>query len=154
MKKTIITTITLILAIILIYNIKIYSGTLVCVNEFTEDNVSFKTTYQVEYNKKVVTKLISVETITTTDEDLIKDYKTNLEMMYLRYNEVPHYTNTISVKDNKLTSKTTINYKKIDLNKLIKIDSSFKEVIKDNKVSITKLKKQYTSTGAYCKYKD
>ena len=42
-----------------------------------------------------------------------------------------------------LTSKTIIDYEKINLNELVKVDSSFNEVIKNNKVSITKLKKQY-----------
>ena len=82
------------------------------------------------------------------------DYKTNLEMMYLRFNEIPHYQNTISIKENTLTSKTIINYSKIDLDELIKVDSSFNEVIKNNKISITKLKEQYASTGALCKYKN
>ena len=75
-------------------------------------------------------------------------------MMYLRFNEIPHYQNTISIKENTLTSKTIINYSKIDLGELIKVDSSFNEVIKNNKISITKLKEQYASTGALCKYKN
>ena len=75
-------------------------------------------------------------------------------MMYLRFNEIPHYQNTISIKENTLTSKTIINYSKIDLDELIKVDSSFNEVIKNNKISITKLKEQYASTGALCKYKN
>ena len=157
MKKIIISTtiiIVLILTVIIGYNIKIYSGTLVCTNTYEEDSVSFKTTYKVEYKKKYVTKLVSIETINTYDVTLLNDYKTNLEMMYLRFNEIPHYQNTISIKENTLTSKTIINYSKIDLDELIKVDSSFNEVIKNNKVSISKLKKQYVSTGAYCKYKN
>ena len=85
---------------------------------------------------------------------LLNDYKTNLEMMYLRFNEIPHYENTISIKKTTLTSKTIIDYDNINLNELVKVDSSFNEVIKNNKVSITKLKKQYDLTGAYCKYKN
>lgn len=157
MKKIIIsaTIITvLILTVIIGYNIKIYSGTLVCTNTYEEDSVSFKTTYKVEYKKKYATKLVSIETINTYDVTLLNDYKTNLEMMYLRFNEIPHYQNTISIKENTLTSKTIINYSKIDLDELIKVDSSFNEVIKNNKISITKLKEQYASTGALCKYKN
>lgn len=157
MKKILVTiTIVVLLIIIVIvgYNIKIYSGTLVCTNTYNEDNISFKTTYQVVYKERYATKLVSVETITTQETSLLNDYKTNLEMMYLRFNEIPYYNNTISIKGETLTSKTTIDYSKIDLNKLIKVDSSFNEVIKNNKISISKLKKQYISTGAYCKYKN
>ncbi len=157
MKKIIITIsiiVVLILTVIIGYNIKIYSGTLICTNTYEEDNVQFKTTYQVEYKKKYATKLVSIETINTYDVTLLNDYKTNLEMMYLRFNEIPHYENTISIKKTTLTSKTIIDYDKINLNELVKVDSSFNEVIKNNKVSITKLKKQYDLTGAYCKYKN
>ena len=157
MKKILISItiiIFLILTVIVGYNIKIYSGTLVCTNTYQEDDISFKTTYHVEYKKKYATKLVTIETKTTTETQILKDYKTNLEMMYLRFNEIPYYNNTISIKGETLTSKTTIDYSKIDLNKLIKVDSSFNEVIKNNKVSISKLKKLYISTGAYCKYKN
>ena len=156
MKKLKLTLILLFIIVLVIvaYIIKINSGILVCTNTYTEDNVSFKTVSKVEYKNKVATKLVTIETITSTDEQLLQDYKTNLEMMYLKFNEIPHYTNTISVKEDVLTSKTTIDYKKISLKELIKVDSSFNEVIKNNKVLITKLKKQYKSTGAYCKYKN
>ena len=157
MKKIIVSVtiiLLLILTVIIGYNVKTYSGVLVCTNTYNEDDISFKTTYHVEYKKRYATKLVSVETIKTQETLLLNDYKTNLEMMYLRFNEIPHYNNTISIKDDTLTSKTIINYSKIDLNKLIKVDSSFNEVIKNNKISITKLKEQYASTGALCKYKN
>ena len=157
MKKILISITIIVLLIITVivgYNIKIYSGTLVCTNTYKEDDISFKTTYHVEYKKKYATKLVSIETITTSETQILNDYKTNLEMMYLRFNEIPHYQNTISIKENTLTSKTIINYSKIDLDELIKVDSSFNEVIKNNKISITKLKEQYASTGALCKYKN
>ena len=157
MKKILISITIIVLLIITVivgYNIKIYSGTLVCTNTYKEDEISFKTIYHVEYKKKYATKLVSIETITTSETQILNDYKTNLEMMYLRFNEIPYYNNTISIKGETLTSKTTIDYSKIDLNKLIKVDSSFNEIIKNNKISISKLKKQYISTGAYCKYKN
>ena len=111
MKKIIISAtiiIVLISTVIIGYNIKIYSGTLVCTNTYEEDSVSFKTTYKVEYKKKYATKLVSIETINTYDVTLLNDYKTNLEMMYLRFNEIPHYQNTISIKENTLTVFETI----------------------------------------------
>ena len=150
MKKIIISAtiiIVLILTVIIGYNIKIYSGTLVCTNTYEEDSVSFKTTYKVEYKKKYATKLVSIETINTYDVTLLNDYKTNLEMMYLRFNEIPHYQNTISIKENTLTSKTIINYSKIDLDELIKVDSSFNEVITESIVILrfTKLNGNITS---------
>ena len=157
MKKIIITSIIILLIVLTIvigYNIKISSGILVCTNNYDEDNVSFKTIYQVEYKNKYATKLVSVETIETYDNTLLNDYKTNLEMMYFKFNQIPYYENTISIKENKLTSKTVIDYSKIDLNELISVDSSFNEVIKNNKISINQLKKQYKETGAICKYKN
>ena len=62
MKKIIISAtiiIVLILTVIIGYNIKIYSGTLVCTNTYEEDSVSFKTIYKVEYKNKYFTKLVS-----------------------------------------------------------------------------------------------
>ena len=51
-----------------------------------------------------------------------------------------------------MISTTNINYKKIDKDKLISIDSSNKNLFTNDNVRLTTLKKIYENNGAKCKY--
>ena len=66
------------------------------------------------------------------------------------------YDNTLGkevvLENKKLISTTNINYKKIDKDKLISIDSSNKSLFTNDNVRLTTLKKIYENNGAKCKY--
>ena len=156
-RYIIFTTTIAIIFLIGLYFYKTNTGTLVCSSTSYEDGIEYKLEYSATYKNRKVLKVKTIERITLdeTDEDTLEEYRTTLKELYSDYNELDYYENNISIKDTTLNSVTTINYQKIDMEKLIEIDSSIKNIIdKNNNVSVTKLKNQFQSTGAICHYKN
>ena len=86
------------------------------------------------------------------NKTMLNEYKTALELVYSEYNNLEYYDNTVTLKDNKLTTITKVNYEKLDINKFISIDKNNKELFNNNKVNLSTLKKIYKKNGAKCKY--
>ena len=83
---------------------------------------------------------------------MLEQYQNTLELSYLKYNTLDNYYNSVTLKDNELTTITKINYEKLDIDKFISIDNSNKNLFSNKKIKLTKLKKIYTDNGAKCKY--
>lgn len=154
-RYILITSLILIVFIIGLYLYKTNTGTLICTSKSISNDTMITTEYKATYKNRKVLKVKAVEKITLDDASQLDTYKTSLANMYEIYNQLEYYENNISIKDNTLNSVTTINYDKIDMKELIKIESSIKKLLdKNNKVDVTKLRKQYVDTGAICHYKN
>lgn len=154
MKKRIVPILGILLVIILITALICFNkkdGTMICTMQTEENEIKIKAKYQIEYKNKVVETIVTKEEITSEDEEILKNYKTLLENMYQEYNKIDYYMNKVEIKNDTLTSITKINYKKIDLEQLITIDSNNRSIIEDNQVSLKKLKQAYTQQGARCR---
>ena len=150
-----ITSIIFILFVIGLYIYKTNTGTLICTSTSLENDIMLTTEYQATYKNRKVIKVKAVEKITLDDENELENYKTSLNEMYEAYNGLEYYENNISIRGQTLNSVTTINYEKINIDELIKIDSSIRKILdKNNQVSVTKLRKEYRNTGAVCHYKN
>ena len=148
-------TIIIIVFVIGLYIFKTNTGTLVCTINSLERGMMFETEYVATYKNRKVKTLKSVEKITFDDEGMLEEYKDTLEDMYKIYNEIEYYENNISIKNNTLNSVTTINYEKINIKQLIKLDSNVENLLDDNgNILMSKLRKQYINAGASCHYKN
>lgn len=148
---TIICIITII--VLTIYYNKYRNNTMICTYSTTADVYSMKTKYVVKYKNGVVNNVQTKEIFTKYDEETLKEYKSTLENMYMPYSNLDYYDYSITIKDNQVISKININYKKLDMNKFIEIDSKNKDILTNNKVAIKKLKKIYKNNGARCVYR-
>ena len=88
----------------------------------------------------------------TKDVDL-NAYKNTLEAEYERYKDIKYYDNKIKIEKNTITSTRTIDYSKIDTDKLLSAGSEYYELITDGKVKLSALKDLYTKIGMTCKKK-
>ena len=70
-----------------------------------------------------------------------------LTVLLLNYNKY----NVTEINGNTFTSTVDIDYEKIDTEKLISIDSSNSQLIKNGKIDINDIKNIYESIGATCK---
>lgn len=129
------------------------SGLMVCTMNSTSYNVNFNTRYEVKYEKRIVTYVTSKEIISSSDESILDNYKMYLENMYTNYKKLDYYNNKVVINDDKLISTTSIDYKKIDTDKLIDIDRSNSAIIEEGKVYLKRIKRQYENIGASCKMK-
>ena len=131
-------------------NVNHSSGTLVCtLNNSDSDWINVKGVYTVKYSGEYVNLVDTIETINSENEQWIEYYKNALEETYKPYKNLKFYDYDIKTTKNTLTSKVTINYEKIDMNKFLEINQST-IFIENGKVSLEKLKSYYELIGATC----
>ena len=155
-KRYIVLTTSLFIIFLLgLYFYKINTGTLICTYTETSTETKISAEYQAKYKNRIVTRVKTVEKITLSTKEEVEAYKETLQEIYKPYNEIEYYENNISIKDTTLNSVTTINYEKVDIEVLLQKNKYFETIInKQNKVSVTKLKKLYEENGAKCHYKN
>lgn len=110
--------------------------------------LSYKVTYKGEYVEVIETE----EKIISDNTAVLDTYKTSVESLYSPYKNIEHYNYNVEISDNTLTSKTKIDYSKIDTDKMIEIDSANATLIKDGKVKVEDVRAMYESSavGAIC----
>lgn len=151
MKKAIIS--------ILMVSILIFTGcsnqkeekTMSCNRTLEQSGLSMDLTYNVSYVGSNVTKVESVEKVTSDNSTVLETYKTQIEKVYEPYKDIEYYDYSVNINDNTLTSKTNINYEKIDTDKMISVDSANSQLIKKGKINIDTLKSYYEALGITCK---
>ena len=124
---------------------------LVCTRKATQNGLDMDVKYEVDYKGKTVQNVKSVEKITSSSNTLLNTYKKTIETTYSPYKDIEHYNYDVKIDGDTLTSTTTINYEKIDTDKMIKGDSANGQLIKNGKVNIDDLKAAYESIGTTCK---
>ena len=130
------------------------TGTMTCtMKTYPADGITIRSTYVATYKNEIVTKLKTVEKITSEDKNNLEVYQEKIDELYSGYQGIKYYTNTTKIKGNTLTSTTTIQYNKVDTKKLIEADSGNANVIKNGKVQINTLEKLYKQNGCNCKEK-
>lgn len=117
-----------------------------CTRSTNQTNLSLDVTYNVTYKGKYVTKESRKEVLKTSDESIIKAYKAQLENIFESYKNIKYYETNIDVKGDTLTATTDINYKKINMKKLMEADGS----ITTDKILLSDLKSTYGQLGFDC----
>ena len=112
---------------------------------------NIETEYKVTYTGKYVDLVESKEVVKSDTKAILDAYKKTVESMYSPYDEVKYYDYKVELKDDTLTSTATINYAKIDANKMIEINSANSKMFDDGKVPVDTLKTVYEQMGATCK---
>lgn len=122
-----------------------------CTRTMDQNGIKTSLKYNVKYKDEYVSRIKMIETIETTNTDILNSYKEQIESLYAPYKEVEYYEYNVNINDNKLTSTTDINYEKVDTDKLLEIDTSNGQIIKDGKILIDDVRDLYESLGATCK---
>lgn len=113
---------------------------------------SLESTYKINYNGEYVNSVDTVEIVNSDDEQVIEYYKDAVEELYKPYKNLKYYDYDIKATKDTLTSKVTINYEKIDMDKFVEINPEGAAFfVKDNKISLEKLVEYYEMIGATCK---
>lgn len=121
-----------------------------CTRTTNQSNLKMDLSYTVIYKGKYVTTIKSEEKVTTDDTATLEAYKTQVEGIYSPYKDIKYYEYNVDIIDNTLISTTNIDYSKIDTAKMIEVDSSSSQLIKDGKVSVDDVESLYTQLGITC----
>ncbi|MCI9280047.1 MAG: YehR family protein [Bacilli bacterium] len=126
--------------------------TMTCTRSMNQNGLGMDLRYEVEYSKNTVTKVKSIEKVTSSSKDVLENYKEAVEAIYEPYKDVEHYNYELKIDGDTLTSTLEVDYSKVDTKKMIEIDSANAQLIKDGKIKIDDIKAMYesSSVGATC----
>ena len=151
-KKIILITVILIVLLLIIVYFKTRT-TMICTYTNSNDIYYIETKYKVKYKNDKVLSLYTKEVIMSDDDNMLKEYKSTLDLVYSKYNELKYYNNNMRIEDNKLISETKVNYEKIDIEEFLKVDESNINIVRNKQVSLKKIRKIYKENGARCTYR-
>lgn len=123
-----------------------------CTLEKSVSGYSLNSTYKIYATGNEVKKVETEEVVTSDNESVRSYFETQLNNSYSAASKTyGGYTYDVTNKDNKVTSKVTIDYEKMDLDKFIKDNASIKQFLnKKNKVTLDGVKSIYSTLGATC----
>ncbi len=122
-----------------------------CVMQRTvSEGLSIESTYNVEHDGKYVNLVETVEKITSSDKEILETYKAQVEQIYEPFKNLKYYDYDVNISGDTLTSIVRINYAKIDTDKMLEIDSSLEQLIKNGRIAVQDIKELYEQIGAVC----
>lgn len=108
-------------------------------------------TYEINHKNDMVESVKTTEVVESEKEEILKYMEEYLNTTYTTMNDnYGGYSFEVENKDNKVTSITTIDYNKMNIEKFVSENTVLKPYVKNNKLTIDGIKKLYTSIGATC----
>lgn len=118
-------------------NVASADGKKICSRTGTVTNGTSKMSYEVYYEDDYVTILHSTEEVTSDDSSVLDTYEEAYKNIFKQYEGLKYYDNIVTRTDNSIISDTTINYAKIDIDKLLEIEGEEDNVIENGKVKLS-----------------
>ncbi len=117
-----------------------------------EENFNANIKYSIYYDGDYVTKTVSIEKVTSNDEETLKQYKEAYERVFSNYKDIDYYDNKVEQNGSTVSSITVVDYTKVDVNKIIEIEGKEDNIFdEDGKVRKDTLVSFYKKYGVTCK---
>ena len=118
----------------------------------TEDGSTVDIQYKVYYGEeKNVEILTSYEKVTSSSSEVLDQYQEAYDSIYSVYDDLKYYDHETKRDKNSVTSVTYINYGKIDMDKLMKIEGTEDNVkVIDGKIKLDDWKEFARKYGTEC----
>ena len=106
--------------------------------------------YKVWYKGEIVTKIKSVESLTSTNDSTLEDYRSKMSTFYAPYLGIDYYNYSIDNKENQVSVSLDVDYEKVNVEELISIDPNNESFFHDGKVYLSTLLDLYKNVGVVC----
>ena len=126
------------------------SGNLVCNLSSAPGDPHADYTYTIHFKHWKIKQIETKEVITSKNKDVLLRFEEQEKEISKEYELVDYYKRDIVLESKKLISTTTVQYDKIDYDK---IQNQSKRKINKKSLRIGYTKKIYQELGATCKYK-
>ena len=93
-----------------------------CTREATLDGGEVKLEYDIYYTGEILNLLVSKEKIISSSEDILNTYEEAYKKIHLNYEKLENYDTSVVRGDTTVLSTISINYDKVDIDKLIEIE--------------------------------
>lgn len=120
------------------------------------NNYEVESTYNAYYkedgDEKIVTGVVTKESVTSTNSSLLDQFEETLNTTYSTLSDTyGGYTFEVKKTDDKVTSVVKIDYGKMDRDQLVKDNSAMKQYMNDdNNLTYEGIKAMYEAQGAVC----
>ena len=110
------------------------SGKLSCTREGNAiKGLSVEFHYYVTYEDGILLNLHSVEKVSGDSQDGLDQYEDAYNKISENYKDIKYYDMIITREDNSVTNDTNINYEKVNIDEIIKIEGTGKNIFDENK---------------------
>ncbi len=110
------------------------SGKLSCTREGNAiEGLSVEFHYYVTYEDGILLNLHSVEKVSGDSQDGLDQYEDAYKKISESYKDIKYYDMIVTRDDNSVTNDTTINYEKVDIDKIIKVEGTDNNIFNDDK---------------------
>lgn len=115
-------------------------------------NYKMENEYKIYGKGKVVTKVVTTETITSSNQEILDYLEETVKETYDVNNATyGGYTNKMTNENGKLVSETTVDYSKMDVEKFVKDNSVMKNYVNSkNELLMDGIVAVYEAMGATC----
>ena len=126
--------------------------TIECTLSQKTTSYELKSTYKIFATGEVVDKVETVETATSEQDSILDTLKETLDEQYASQQELyGGYTYDVTKTDSKVESKVTIDYSKVDMDKLASDNTAIKKFVdKNNRLTVDGAVAIYEGLGAVC----
>lgn len=128
------------------------SGTLKCKRQANViGNLNGDFEYYITYEKGIIKVLHSTEKVYGNNKEQLKEFEKAYKNIEEKYKNLKYYDINVIVNDTSVTFDTNINYDKINMKKLIKIENTENEIYEGNKLKLKKWYELSKKIGITCK---
>lgn len=114
------------------------SGTLNCVQEAVAgEGIDVELKYTVTYSRGNILVLRSISRVISNDAETVTLYEDAYKNIAKNYSSLKYYDTNIIRDSNSVTYDATINYDKIDIDKLLDIEGEEDNIIKNGKAKLS-----------------
>ena len=129
------------------------TGTINCTLSTNDviNGYKLESSYKINYTGDYVDNVETLEEVTSESEVLLDTFETTLNDTYSATNQAyGGYTYTVTNESGKVTSKVTIDYSEMNIDKYVKDQPVLKSYVEDGKMLVDGVKAIYESMGATC----
>lgn len=123
------------------------------VSDQSASGYSLNSVYEIHAKGNIVNSVVTEETVTSDNESILTYFESQLNTSYKTASDTyGGYTYSVEKTDNQVTSKVTIDYTKMNMDKFVEDNSSMKAYVNSkNEITLDGVTNIYESLGATCK---
>lgn len=121
-----------------------------CTRNGRIDNGDISLQYELYYTGEVLNLLQSEEKVISADTTILDTYENAYKQIHAHYQDLTYYDAEVIRGDTTVTSQITINYDKIDIQKLLAIEGEEDNIIENGVAKVAKWKELAKKFGTTC----
>ena len=121
-----------------------------CTRLGNADGAEVNLNYDLYYTDDILNILKSEEQVVSESSDILTTYEDAYKQIHSNYQGLDYYDANVVRENNSVTSTITINYDKVDINRLIAIEGEEDNIFEDGKAKVDKWLELAKRLGAKC----